>query len=99
MGNLAASGGYFVAMNADRIVAQPGTITGSIGVLGGKMLTTGFWDKLGISWDEVHSSANSTQWTGLHDYTEHGYERFQASLDRIYEDFTGKVAEVARFDS
>jgi protease-4 len=93
MGNLAASGGYFVAMHADRIVAQPGTITGSIGVLGGKMLTTGLWEKLGISWDDVHSSANSTQWTGLHDYTESGYERFQASLDRIYDDFTSKVAE------
>jgi len=93
MGNLAASGGYFVAMNADRIVAQPGTITGSIGVLGGKMLTTGFWDKLGISWDDVHTSSHSTQWTGLHDYTESGYERFQASLDRIYHDFTSKVAD------
>ena len=41
MGNVAASGGYFVAMPADKIVAQPGTITGSIGVLGGKMLTRG----------------------------------------------------------
>jgi protease-4 len=93
MGNLAASGGYFVSMNADRIVAQPGTITASIGVLGGKLLTTGFWEKLGITWDEVHSSAHSTQWSGMRDYTETGYARFQASLDRIYEDFTEKVAE------
>ena len=43
MGDVAGSGGYFVAMAADKIVAQPGTITGSIGVLGGKMLTTRFW--------------------------------------------------------
>jgi len=93
MGNVAGSGGYFVAMAADRIVAQPGTITGSIGVLGGKLLTSGFWDKLGLSWDEVHTSAHSSQWTGTHDYTESGYERFQAALDRIYEDFTTKVAE------
>src|SRR5262249_30223053 len=50
MGNVAASGGYFVAIPADRIVAQPGTITGSIGVFGGKMLTGGFWDKLGVTW-------------------------------------------------
>lgn len=98
MGNLAASGGYFVAMNADRIVAQPGTITGSIGVLGGKMLTGGLWEKLGISWDEVHTSANGTQWTGIRDYSESGYERFQAALDRIYEDFTGKVAEGREID-
>ncbi len=54
MGNLAGSGGYFVAMAADKIVAEPGTITASIGVLGGKMLTGGLWDKIGLSWDEVH---------------------------------------------
>jgi len=93
MGNVAGSGGYFVAMAASKIVAQPGTITGSIGVLGGKMLTSGFWEKLGISWDSVQSSTNSSQWTGTHDYGMAGYERFQASLNRIYEDFTGKVAE------
>jgi protease-4 len=60
MGNLAGSGGYFVAMAADKIVAQPGTITASIGVLGGKMLTSDFWDKVGLSWDNVHTGANST---------------------------------------
>jgi protease-4 len=93
MGNLAASGGYFVSMKADKIVAQPGTITGSIGVLGGKLLTNGFWDKLGISWDEVASSANSTMFTGTHPYSERGYARFQGWLDRVYEDFTSKVAD------
>jgi len=93
MGNLAASGGYFVSMDADRIVAQPGTITGSIGVLGGKMLTTGFWDKLGLSWDDVSTSDNATMFTGTHPYTAHGRERFDAWLDRVYEDFTTKVSE------
>jgi protease-4 len=93
MGDVAGSGGYFVAMAADKIVAQPGTITGSIGVLGGKMLTSGLWDKLGLSWDEVHTSANSRMWTGTHDYSPEEWARFQAWLDRVYEDFTGKVAE------
>jgi protease-4 len=93
MGNVAASGGYFVAMSADKIVAQPGTITGSIGVLAGKMITTGLWDKLGVSWDEVHTSANATMWTGTRDYTPSEWARFQAWLDRIYTDFTSKVAE------
>jgi protease-4 len=93
MGNVAGSGGYFVAMAADKIVAQPGTITGSIGVVGGKMLTTGFWDKLGLTWDEVHTSANSTMWTGTRDFTPAEWARFQAWLDRIYADFTSKVAE------
>lgn len=96
MGDVAGSGGYFVAMACDKIVAQPATITGSIGVLGGKFLTTGFWDKLGISWDEVHTSRNSTIWTGTHDYSPSEWERFQAALDRIYEDFTSKVAEGRR---
>jgi len=93
MGNLAGSGGYFVAMAADKIVAQPGTITASIGVLAGKMLTSGFWNKIGLSWDEVHAGANASMWTGLQDYSPAEWQRFQAWLDRIYVDFTGKVAE------
>jgi len=93
MGNLAGSGGYFVAMAADKIVAQPGTITASIGVLGGKMLTTGLWNKVGLSWDEVHQGASATMFTGTHDYTPAEWARFQAWLDRVYVDFTGKVAD------
>jgi protease-4 len=93
MGNLAGSGGYFVAMAADKIVAQPGTITASIGVLGGKMLTADFWEKVGLSWDDVHTSANSTMWTGTHDYSTAEWSRFQTWLDRVYTDFTGKVAQ------
>jgi len=91
-GNVAASGGYFVALEADKIVAQPGTITGSIGVLGGKMVTTEMWDKIGISWDEVHSGENAAFYAGNYDYTEAEWSRFQAWLDRVYEDFTAKVA-------
>ncbi|MDH3744070.1 MAG: signal peptide peptidase SppA [Acidobacteriota bacterium] len=93
MGNIAGSGGYFVAMAADAIIAQPGTITGSIGVYGGKLLNRNLWDKLGISFDDVATSANSRMWSSLDDYTEQGFERFQDSLDRIYDDFTAKVAE------
>jgi protease-4 len=93
MGNLAASGGYFVSMWADKIVAQPGTITASIGVLGGKMVTDGFWNKIGLTWDEVHSSTNATMWTSLAPYSPEEWSRFQAWLDRVYEDFTSKVAE------
>ncbi len=92
MGNLAGSGGYFVAMGADKIVAQPGTITGSIGVLGGKLLTKGFWDKIGVTYDEVHSSDNGTMFTGAQDYTPKEWDKFQQWLDRVYEDFTSKVA-------
>jgi protease-4 len=80
-------------MAADKIVAQPGTITASIGVVGGKFLTSGFWNKAGLSWDEVHTSANATMWTGTHDYTASEWQRFQAWLDRVYVDFTSKVAD------
>ena len=93
MGNLAGSGGYFVAMAADKIVAEPGTITASIGVLGGKMLTSGLWDKVGLSWDEVHDGQKATMFTGTHDYTPDEWARFEAWLDRVYVDFTGKVAD------
>jgi protease-4 len=93
MGNLAGSGGYFVAMAADKIVAEPGTITASIGVLGGKMLTSGFWDTVGLSWDEVHQGENATMFTGTEDYTPAEWARFEAWLDRVYVDFTSKVAD------
>ncbi len=93
MGDLAGSGGYFVAMAADKIVAQPGTITASIGVLGGKMLTSGLWDKIGLSWDQVHQGNNATMFTGTQDYTPAEWARFEAWLDRVYVDFTGKVAD------
>jgi protease-4 len=96
MGNLAGSGGYFVAMGADKIVAQPGTITASIGVLGGKLLTRGLWDKIGVTYDEVHTSDNGTMFTGAQDYTPKEWNKFQQWLDRVYVDFTSKVAEGRR---
>ncbi|UCF68261.1 MAG: signal peptide peptidase SppA, partial [Acidobacteriota bacterium] len=93
MGDVAASGGYFVSMHADKIVAQPGTITASIGVLAGKLITDGLWRKIGIHWDDVQAGANASIWSPTHDYDEKEYARFQAALDRIYEDFTSKVAD------
>jgi protease-4 len=92
MGGTAASGGYFIAMAADKIVAQPGTITGSIGVFGGKMITTGFWNKLGVTWDEVHTSKNANAWTQTSDFTPAQRARFSQWLDRVYDDFTAKVS-------
>lgn len=92
MGAAAGSGGYFVALSADRIVAQPATITGSIGVFGGKMVTTGFWNKLGVTWDEVHTSRNSDAWTQVKDFTPEQRQLMGKWLDRIYADFTTKVS-------
>lgn len=93
MGNVAGSGGYFVAMNADKIVAQPGSITGSIGVLAGKFVTTEFWERLGITWDTAQVGENALIWGTGAEFTPDQWAKFQTWLDRIYEDFTAKVGE------
>jgi protease-4 len=92
MGDVAASGGYFVAAPATKIVAEPGTITGSIGVFSGKVILSGLWDKLGIKWEGVESGANAGIESVNHDYSPEEWSRLQTSLDRVYADFTGKVA-------
>ena len=59
MGDVAASGGYYIAMGADKILAAPGTITGSIGVVGGKLAIRGLYDKLGITTETIERGRNS----------------------------------------
>jgi protease-4 len=93
MSNLAASGGYFVAAPAYKIVAQPGTVTGSIGVAGGKLVLSGLWDKLGVTWDGVQAGENAAIWSLNRDFSPAGWDGLQRALDYIYEDFTTKVAE------
>jgi len=91
MGATAASGGYFVAMGADKIIAQPGTLTGSIGVFGGKFVTTELWDKLGINWAKVSVGANAGMWSPMRPFSEGAAGRHRAVMDSIYQDFTGKA--------
>ncbi|WP_142847487.1 signal peptide peptidase SppA [Telmatospirillum sp. J64-1] len=93
MGRAAASGGYFVAMPADRIIAQPGTITGSIGVFAGKMVLADFWDKIGVSWDGVARGQNAAMWSPNRDFSPEAQQRFETMLDAVYADFTGKARE------
>ena len=93
MGNVAGSGGYFIAAPADRIVAQPATLTGSIGVAAGKMVTRGLWDKLGVSWDQVAGNTNATFWSTLQDYDPNQRKRLERLLDVVYDDFVSKVAQ------
>ena len=92
MSSVAASGGYFAALPADRIVALPATVTGSIGVVSGKMVFTELLDDLGIAVEGPQAGANAGYWSGTEDFTEAQWEQLQQSLDRIYADFTGKVA-------
>jgi len=93
MGDVAASGGYFVSMGADKIVAEPATITASIGVLAGKMVTTGFWNKVGITFDSVQRGKHATFFSTGVRYTPEEREIFASWLDRIYKDFVGKAAK------
>ncbi|MFI0419458.1 signal peptide peptidase SppA [Spongiactinospora sp. 9N601] len=93
MGDVAASGGYFVSMAADVIVAQPGTLTGSIGVLGGKPVVGGLLDRLGVGVETVREGANAGMFSTAEAFSESQWERVNAWLDRIYDDFVTKVAE------
>ena len=98
MGNVAGSGGYLIAAAADKIVAQPRTITGSIGVFGGKMLTARLSEKLGLSSDEVHTSDNATMWSSNLDFSPAQWAKFNQQLDWIYHNFTTKVAQGRKLD-
>src|SRR3546814_6051002 len=77
MGNLAASGGYFVAAAADRIVAQPGTITGSIGVISGKVSLRELWADLGVNWDGVQAGRRAAMWSANAPFSRDEWEWLQ----------------------
>lgn len=93
MGAVAGSGGYYVVCGADEIVAEPGTLTGSIGVLGGKAVVTGLTDKLGLHYDAVQRGAHARASSPHVPYDDSARERLEAMLDKVYDDFTGRVAE------
>ncbi len=93
MSNIAASGGYFLAAPAAGIVAQPGTVTGSIGVVAGKVVLQELWAKLDISWDGVAVGRNARLWSANHPFDEAGWDHLNRSLDETYADFTAKVAD------
>jgi protease-4 len=93
MATYAASGGYFVSMDADKIVAQPGTLTGSIGVFGGKMVTADFWSKLGVNWETIALGKDANMYSTDNDFTPAQLAKNEAMLDRIYVDFTEKAAK------
>jgi protease-4 len=92
MAEFAASGGYWVAMDASQIVADPGTLTGSIGVFAGKPVLAEFWDRLGVNWGQIARGANATMWSTLAGYSEHARARLDAFLDQTYAAFVDGVA-------
>jgi protease-4 len=94
MGDVAASGGYYISCAADRIFAQPNTITGSIGVFG--MLPNAqkmFADKFGINIDTVNTNKHSDVGNIFRPVNEEEFKYIQSSVERVYETFIGRVAE------
>jgi protease-4 len=92
MGSVAASGGYFVAMPADVVVAQPGTITGSIGVLSGKGVVRDALGRIGITQQAVSKGQNARMYSAQEEFSPEQWERLEETLDRIYADFVKKAA-------
>ena len=93
MSDVAASGGYWIAAPARKIVADPGTITGSIGVLIGKFNVSGLYALLGMSTDSVATSDNATMFSAQQNFTPAQRAYIQKSLNDTYADFTKGVAQ------
>jgi len=92
MGSVAGSGGYWVSMDADRIVAAPGTLTGSIGVVSGKVVTRGLRERLGVTVDEAHRGADALMFSSNERFTDAQWDKIGDQLDAIYEEFVDGVA-------
>jgi protease-4 len=93
MSDLGASGGYFVALPADKIVAQPSTLTGSIGIFGGKFTTGGVYEKLGAGVDSVSDGRRAEINSPLRPYNADERGKLEEQLRAFYQDFVAKVAE------
>jgi protease-4 len=93
MSDLAASGGYYISMPAQVIVAQPGTLTGSIGIFGGKVVVGGTLDKVGIGTETVQSGRNANLSSPFDPFTAEQRERLMAYMQSFYDGFVRKAAE------
>ncbi|MDE0556504.1 MAG: signal peptide peptidase SppA [Candidatus Poribacteria bacterium] len=92
MGDVAASGGYYIAAPADVIVAEPGTITGSIGVISGKYSLKGLYEKLGIQKEILKRGEHADFYTDYGDYDASEQAIIQKQIKEIYDDFITKIA-------
>ena len=96
MGDVAASGGYYLACAGDAIVAGPATITGSIGVFGGKLNVLGLYRKLGLNVETVRRGRHAEMWSPFHDFDDEEIALYQRSLEQFYDVFLARVAEGRR---
>lgn len=93
MGPVAASGGYWVTVNADKIYAMPSTLTGSIGVIMGKFEISALWDKIGINWDGISWGKNARLWSMNAPMGDSERAAMNDAIDSTYGDFIDRVAE------
>ncbi|WP_035984268.1 signal peptide peptidase SppA [Leptolyngbya sp. KIOST-1] len=98
MGNVAASGGYWIASQADAIVAQPTTITGSIGVFGIFLNLEDLGGKVGVNWDGVKTAELADIFTSTRPKTEAELAILQRTVDAIYDSFLDRVVEGRNLD-
>ena len=99
MSDVAASGGYYIACNADKIVAQPSTITGSIGVFAGKPVMKGLYDWLGISSEYLLRGKNAGMFRETEKFTPEEQKKFEAMVNSTYwDEFVPRVAEGRKRD-
>jgi protease-4 len=93
MSDLAASGGYYIAMPADAIVAQPSTLTGSIGIFGGKFVTDGLYEKLGANVEATSKGRRAEMQSPIRPYTEEELTKVKEQLQAFYDRFVEKAAQ------
>jgi protease IV len=94
MGDVAGSGGYYVACGSDTIFADESTITASIGVVVGKLATTDMWGKVGITWKEFTRGANAGLLSSSQTFTADQRKTVQAWMDEVYGEFKGHVTAI-----
>lgn len=92
MSDVAASGGYYIAMAAGTIVAQPSTLTGSIGVFGGKLNLKGLYNKVGLTKEIISHGQNATLYSDYGGFTSTERERVEKMMKTVYQDFVSKAA-------
>ena len=93
MSDLAASGGYYIAMPAHAIVAQPATLTGSIGIYSGKIALRGVMDKIGVTTETVTSGANADIYSPFDRFEDPHREKIREFMQGFYDNFVEKAAE------
>ena len=93
MGNVAGSGGYYVACLGDTIFAEPSTITGSIGVVGGKIVTKGLWDWIGVTMHEYKRGRHADIMTTNRKFNDDERQVVMRMMNRVYEEFKSRVVE------